>query len=334
MSKETANQSLVKVGKVNKSSWAVDIGHKGITVARLRKTRALPSYDLKDFYFQPYAHGETEEQTSQNINEALQNLLRRSKIDLGTNVVFSVPDIAVFTRLRPLPKCSRAQLGKLVKYQIQQQIPFGIEQIVFDHCVINENKNDELNVMMAAIKNDVLEKRLKPLNCTGCRAGSVRSRAFSIYNWLKCIGQLDSPFHTIAVVDIDDVSARVICAVDGYLRFIRPIHVENFQDDCQVWQEKMANEIRRSFEYFCGQLPGKGKKIQQIFLSGESQKIEVDWLSEKLNIESSRVPELGELNVAGYTGDYLNVRGVASVLGLALSCQQIVAVDINLLSGK
>ncbi|NJL73164.1 MAG: pilus assembly protein PilM [Candidatus Competibacteraceae bacterium] len=59
-----------------------------------------------------------------------------------------------------MPPVPEYKVNQIVKYEIQQQIPFSLDQIAMDYQVLSRTEAGGYEVMMAAIKVEVVDKHI------------------------------------------------------------------------------------------------------------------------------------------------------------------------------
>ncbi len=84
--------------------------------------------------------------------------LRQSANLKGTKVNYSLPSQAVFARYLSLPGSSPEELDQIIGFEAQQNIPFPIDEVVWDYQALGEAHEGKLNVALLAIKTDTLEE--------------------------------------------------------------------------------------------------------------------------------------------------------------------------------
>lgn len=326
--------------------WAVDIGDSGVCLARLKKN-ANNSVSLGDCFCQDFAPGShllTEDEQRDLQIAVLKELLQKAGA-VKKNVVISIPGHSVFTGIQTLPPVSGKMLLNFVRHNVQQQIPFNLDQICLDHCILKKivGPGDIVSgyeVLMAAIKSYVLDKYLAVFKEAGCCVHSVTTKAIAAFNWLDYSGQFPASKIPTAMVDIDARTTELVCAVDGRFAFTRPLKIGsisidslNIAEEQKETTDKLTGEIKRSFAYLRA-LP-RGKKIEKVILTGSGASLAGldDYFSSILGIEVVKADNfVGLSSIKIGQGSWpFNPYQLATVLGLALSCQQDVAVDINLL---
>ena len=345
-----------------------DIGSSAIRVCEISQTKAgyqLDRFIQREILIDPAL----DEESKRKLRiEALKSVLKESKIR-SRKVCLAVPGRSVFTRTRTLPPVPEHKISQIVRYEIQQQIPFAIDQIALDYQILNRTEAGGYDVMMAAIKADVVEKHVEILRDVKCSVSSVEVSPLSAYNWLKHAGEFGSDGQCVAMVDLGASTTEIVIERGGQFRFTRPLNIggdditaalakalgSNFADAEKFKRErafaptgdpqrdgKMADvlmpilsrlttEINRSFGYF-RTLPGGGS-VDRIILTGGGACLRniVPFFQQHLNMDVRVARPLTGLAIApGAQSINEHPEQACVVLGLALRRCEKVAIQVDL----
>ncbi len=102
----------------------------------------------------------------------------------GSSVLLSVPGQAVFSRFVKLPPVSRDKVLQIVQYEAQQNVPFPINEVVWDYQLIGSGEG-ELDVMLAAIKAEIIEQLTDAVEAAGLTPGLVDVAPMAVYNAVR-----------------------------------------------------------------------------------------------------------------------------------------------------
>src|SRR5690606_5243553 len=166
----------------------LDIGSSAIRLCELAQTKAgyqLVRYHQREMVIDPALD---EEARREIRRETLKQLLRDAKVR-HKRAVFGVPGQSGFTRTRALPPVPDHKVNQIVRYEIQQQIPFSLDQIALDYQILGRTEARGYDVLMTAIKVDVVDKQLDLLQDVKRTAEIVDVAPLAAYNWLKHCGE-------------------------------------------------------------------------------------------------------------------------------------------------
>ena len=74
----------------------------------------------------------------------------------GVGANYSIPAQSVFTRFVKLPSVAEEQVDQIVTFEAQQNVPFPIDEVVWDYQLVTSPEAGKLEVVLVAIKADLL----------------------------------------------------------------------------------------------------------------------------------------------------------------------------------
>ncbi|MCC6143119.1 MAG: type IV pilus assembly protein PilM, partial [Candidatus Hydrogenedentes bacterium] len=358
----------VKRGR-QKKRLVLDLGFSAIRLCELKKTKT--GYQLSRYFQREYsADPAIDEDMRRKIRQqALIELLKEAKVR-KQKVIFAVPGQSVFTRSRALPPVPEFKVTQIVRYEIQQQIPFSLDQIAMDYQILSRTEAGGYDVMMAAIKVDVVEKQMDVLAGAKLALDTVDVSPIAAYNWLKHTGEFGEQGECIALIDIGAATTDIVIERDNQFRFTRPLNIGgnditlgiagafgmNYdeaekakrqrafaptgdpQRDGKAGEvvgkvlQRMVNEIMRSFAYFRS-LPGGGT-VNRVILCGGGACLRniVPYMQAQLGVEVRIAQPLAGLAIGpAAQAASESPEQTPVVLGLALRCNEAVPIEINLI---
>lgn len=347
----------------------LDIGASAIRLAELAQTKTghqLVKYYQREFNSDPALDEEERKAIKQ---KALAELLKETKVRTR-KTIFGVPGQSVFTRSRTLPPVPEYKVSQIVRYEIQQQIPFSLDQIAMDYQILGRTEAGGYDVMMAAIKVDVVDKLIEILQPSRRVIDVADVNPLAAYNWLKHTGEFGSAGECVALIDMGAATTDIVIEREGQFRFTRPLNLGgndvtlaiaasfgmSFSDAERLKRQRgfaptgdpntdgqggevignvlqrMVSEVMRSFAYFRS-LPGGGQ-VNRVVLCGGGACLRniIPFMQRQLGLEVRIAQPLAGLAVAP-GGQQVSEKPEQScvALGMALRCQQTVALEINLI---
>jgi type IV pilus assembly protein PilM len=152
----------------SKSFLAVDFGAVTLKVAEFEINDSggllLKQYGLKSL---------GQEGTQENTREAamihaLQELL--SERPFGSRVInLCAPGFHTFSKFVKLPPVDTSKVTQIIQYEAQQNVPFPLEEVVWDYQILGATATGELEVLLVAIKSDIVEGLFRVAETAGLR---------------------------------------------------------------------------------------------------------------------------------------------------------------------
>jgi len=149
------------------------------------------------------------------IKLALHDILKGWKLH-RSDVVCVLPAHTVFTRVVPLevPGGSAGQVDAVVKFEAHQNIPFPLEEVVWDYVVMGETPSGSVNVAFVAVKTDLLESLCHAVSSTGLTITSVLVSPLALYDaFLYSSPDLAST--TTLLLDIGSRTSNMVISAEG-----------------------------------------------------------------------------------------------------------------------
>src|SRR5438067_1167617 len=99
---------------------------------------------------------------------ALPELL--SEKSFGSKVInLCAPGFHTFSQFVKLPPVDTSKVTQIIQYEAQQNVPFPLAEVVWDYQILGSTPTGELEVLLVAIKSDVVEGLFRTAEATGLR---------------------------------------------------------------------------------------------------------------------------------------------------------------------
>ena len=140
----------------SKSFLAADFGAGSLKMAEF-EPNAAGGLRLRQYGIKPLgAEGSQEASRGAAILRALQELL--SEKSFGSKQInVCAPGFHVFSKFVKLPPVDTAKVAQIIEYEARQNVPFPLEEVVWDYQILGTTSTGELEVLLVAIKTEVVE---------------------------------------------------------------------------------------------------------------------------------------------------------------------------------
>ncbi|MCD6340164.1 MAG: type IV pilus assembly protein PilM [Verrucomicrobia bacterium] len=115
------------------------------------------------------------------VQRGLQELIG-SKVFESRRCNACPPAHQTFSKFIKLPPVDPSKAAQIVQYEAQQNIPFPLDQVVWDYQILGALPSKELEVLLAAIKTDAVESLFKSAEKTGLRLELVDAGVAAMAN--------------------------------------------------------------------------------------------------------------------------------------------------------
>ena len=169
-----------------KTVWGIDVGQCALKALKLQwrdnKLRAI-GFDVIE-HAKILSQPDADEQAL--IRSALGKFTSRNSIK-GSTIVISVPGQASFTRFIKLPPVEPRKIPEIVRYEARQQIPFNLEDVVWDHQTISPPSAGprEVEVGIFAMKRDIVNDYVSDFLAMRIEPDIVQMSPVALYNFLR-----------------------------------------------------------------------------------------------------------------------------------------------------
>jgi type IV pilus assembly protein PilM len=139
-----------------KSFLAVDFGAGSLKVAHFELNES-GGLLLKSFTLKPLgAEGSMETTRKETVLKALREALTEKNTG-AKDINICAPGYQVFSKFVKLPPVDAGKVTQIIQYEAQQNVPFPLVEVVWDYQILGSTPTGELEVLLVAIKSEVVE---------------------------------------------------------------------------------------------------------------------------------------------------------------------------------
>lgn len=167
--------------------WGIDIGQCALkalrcTVSSDGETIVADKYDYIEY---PKMLSQADADPEELVRDALEQFLSRNTL-VHDKVAVSVPGQAGLSRFFKPPPVDAKTLPEIVKYEVTQQIPFPIEDVIWDWQqlggTIVDGRTVDAEVGLFAMKREAVYRALSPFDEASIEVDFVQLSPLSIFN--------------------------------------------------------------------------------------------------------------------------------------------------------
>src|SRR6266436_6946520 len=161
--------------------FTLNLGSQAISVADFRLQSGgglvLRDYKRRDLVIENPGEPVRHAQITSTIREILNELGIKS-----ANVNYAVAGQSVFARFVKLPSVEEEKIDRIIAFEAQQNVPFPIDEVVWDYQLVGGGLDEQIQVVIVAIKRDLLEEINNAVEETGLRTKIVDVATMALYN--------------------------------------------------------------------------------------------------------------------------------------------------------
>ncbi|MBX3432782.1 MAG: type IV pilus assembly protein PilM [Pirellulales bacterium] len=176
--------------------WGIDIGQCALKALQCRphekdpRQMVVESFDYIEY---PQILSQPEADPAELVRDALKEFLSRNDLT-GDTVAVSVAGQSGLARFIKLPPVEAKKIPDIVKYEARQQIPFSLEDVVWDYQQLRGGSEEdgfalEPEVGLFAMKRDQVARALAPLEESGIEVDVIQLTPLAVYNYV-CFDRL------------------------------------------------------------------------------------------------------------------------------------------------
>lgn len=179
-----------------------------------------------------------EAQWPEMVSHSLSSAIKRE--GMSGPAVLCVPGHHTLTKFVKTPAVEKSKREKVVQFEAQQNIPYPLNEVVWDHLEVSDDGLD-LEVMLAAVKLDVMDGLCAAVGGAGVAVKSVSPSALALHRSFKY--NYPEVNETVLVVNIGARSTNLLF-IDSKRFFVRTIA----QAGNSVTQS-IADELKQDFAH-------------------------------------------------------------------------------------
>ncbi len=193
-----------------KKVWGIDLGQCALKALCLRADG--DEIEVVDHLY--IEHERILSQPEVDRKGMIESAMREftDKHDLNKDdLVVGVPGQHTLSRFSKLPPVDKKKIPEIVKYEAQQQIPFDMDEVIWDYQVFEDEDAAEMEVGIFAMRRELLRDQLFYVSDLNLEPLVVQSNPLALYNALKFDGIIpeDEP---MVIVDIGAQNTDLVVA--------------------------------------------------------------------------------------------------------------------------
>jgi len=165
----------------SKSFLAIDFGAGSLKLAEFEQNEA-GGLRLKQYGIKPLGiEGSQEVAREGVILKALIELLGE-KSYTARQVNACAPGFHVFSKFVKLPPVDTSKVTQIIRYEAQQNVPFPLDEVVWDYQILGTSATQELEVLLVAVKSEIVEGLFRVAEGAGMRMKLVDASPAALCN--------------------------------------------------------------------------------------------------------------------------------------------------------
>jgi type IV pilus assembly protein PilM len=164
-----------------KSFLSLDFGAGSLKLAEFDVTEA-GTLRLRRYGIRALGLAGSQDTARENaIKKALQELAAERPFQAKVAGVCA-PGTHVFSKFVKLPPVDSSKVTQIIQYEAQQNVPFPLDEVVWDYQILGAMPSGELEVLLVAIKTDVVEGLFRLAEASNLRLNLVDASPAALCN--------------------------------------------------------------------------------------------------------------------------------------------------------
>src|SRR5919199_5679409 len=173
---------------VHQGVWGIDVGQSALKALRLEMIDGAVTATAFDYVEHPKILSQPDADPDQLTREALEKFLSRNSIK-GDVVAISVPGQSGLARFVKLPPVEEKKITDIVRFEARQQIPFNLDEVVWDYQkigsgVVTDGFAMETEIGLFAMKRDTVNRYLQHFQDVGVEVHVVQMTPLALCNFV------------------------------------------------------------------------------------------------------------------------------------------------------
>lgn len=234
---------------------SLNLGTQTVGLAEFQRAEnggiMLNAYRLTEILSDPAAESARLPQTRLAVSEMRDELkLKPSPVN------YAISGQNIFARFVKLPTVAEEKVEQIIGFEAQQNVPFPIEEVVWDYQLVGSGDNGQVEVVLVAIKSDLLDDLNGVCEGSGFRTNVVDAAPMALYNAFR-YNYSDLPGCSLLV----DLGARTTNLI-----FIEPGKV--FSRSIPIGGNTITANIAREFNESFSAAEARKKRDGYVSLGG------------------------------------------------------------------
>ena len=171
-----------------KAVWGIDMGHSALKALKLRASGGKAEVIAFDFIEHAKVLSQPDADRSALIAEALEKLSSRHDL-ANEKLVVAVPGQHTLSRFTKLPPVEPKKIPDIVRYEAEQQIPFDMDEVVWDYQTFADEDSPDVEVGIFAMKRELVHEYLAQYTDLHMETAIVQAAPLASYNAMAFDGR-------------------------------------------------------------------------------------------------------------------------------------------------
>ena len=209
--------------KTSTVAWGIDLGTTALKAVKITVDEAdedaKPRIECLEYlpYERPLNHPDVSSRRNEVMAEMVAKFAEKHELQ-GVKLCVSIAHRQLLCRFIDMPPVSEKQVDELIPLEVQHQIPFPMEEIVWDHQVLHRRELEEdeelesLRVIIVAAKKDVIEQHLACFEDVQVKVDVLQSDCLALHTFAvrEFLSQENNENEAVMLLDLGTDSSNIV----------------------------------------------------------------------------------------------------------------------------
>src|SRR5437588_5855205 len=168
--------------------WGIDVGLCALKAIRMENIDGQWTATAFDYVEHPKILSQPDADPDQLTREALEKFLSRNSLR-GDQVAISIPGQSGLARFVKLPPVEEKKIPDIVRFEAKQQIPFPLEEVVWDYQkigagAVTDGFAMETEIGLFAMKRDQIARHMQHFQEVNVEVNIVQMAPLALCNFV------------------------------------------------------------------------------------------------------------------------------------------------------
>ncbi len=233
-----------------------------------------------NFYQQAFADASVDPAQKETLSKIIKSACQEKKIDFRNNFLTLIPRSQVTIKSFELPSTSANEIEQMVNFQLQNSLPYRLENLIIQNLMYPSSKEGYLQVKTVVVQKELIENLIEIFKLSTIKVSRIDLSSVVLINRFKMVYRRESFFkETSLLIDVEREGIDFVFTRNGQILLSRGalLNKDNFKED-------FLKEIKMSLSLFNHKFQDK---LLLILLWGRSPDLSnlVDLISGHTNLE-------------------------------------------------
>lgn len=160
------------------------MGASSVNAVKLSASKSGPKV-MEAHTFKHETPVEKDEDFHQQSLQGLMRLLVEGGLKKGDPIIVSAPGRSIFSRPIELPAMDPKRIPELIKYEASQQIPYPIEEVVWNYHIGSSTPGAEIKATIFAIRREEIDSLMTIFKEAGLNIVGIQTTPLALLNYVR-----------------------------------------------------------------------------------------------------------------------------------------------------